>query len=95
MKFSKLMSSPRYSLSALAASLLLIGCDPIEGPGNPVTGTGDGSTVSTSSKGGGSGGSRKTCSDFDTQAAAQADFAAGNTGLDGDNDGVACEGLLK
>lgn len=34
-----------------------------------------------------------TCEDFDTQEEAQAAFEAGNLGLDGDGDGIACEGL--
>lgn len=35
----------------------------------------------------------RTCSSFATHAEAQAAFAAGNTALDGDGDGVACEWL--
>lgn len=33
----------------------------------------------------------RDCSDFDTQAEAQVAFLAGNTALDGDGDGLACE----
>ena len=33
------------------------------------------------------------CDDFDTQEQAQTAFENGKTGLDGDNDGIACERL--
>jgi hypothetical protein len=59
------------------------------GAGNPVTGTGDsrrGTAVSDQ-------GSRSTCRDFTTRSAAQAALQLGNTGLDGDGDGIACENL--
>jgi|LauGreDrversion4_2_1035121.scaffolds.fasta_scaffold189305_4 hypothetical protein len=76
------MGSIRASFAVVLAtvSIAVAGCD---GAGNPATGTGDG----------GSSSGRRTCSDFGSQSAAQADFNAGNRGLDGDGDGVACEAL--
>ena len=37
--------------------------------------------------------SGKRCDDFDSQEDAQRAFENGKTGLDGDNDGIACEHL--
>ena len=91
------MAKRAFLVLALAgAALLTASCDPIEGPGNPATGTGDAQgPVNGGSAGSGSSSSGKNCSDFSSQSDAQADFNSGNSGLDGDNDGVACEDLLK
>jgi len=67
--------------TACIGMLSLGACSEGDG-GNPVTGTGDKKSSGN-----------LTCSDFSSQSAAQAAFNSGNSQLDADNDGVACESL--